>query len=64
MSLIKGGPHPNAAKVFINWFLSRKGQMALQKYEDLKSMRTCMVRTRPTRGASISRKMRSRRAAG
>ena len=35
MSLIKGGPHPNAAKVFINWFLSRKGQMALQKYEDL-----------------------------
>jgi iron(III) transport system substrate-binding protein len=35
MSLIKGGPHPNAAKIFINWFLSRKGQMALQKYEDL-----------------------------
>ena len=25
MSLIKGGPHPNAAKVFINWFLSRRG---------------------------------------
>jgi ABC-type Fe3+ transport system substrate-binding protein len=25
-------PHPNAAKVFINWFLSRKGQIALQKY--------------------------------
>ena len=35
MSLIKGGPHPNAAKVFINWFLSRKGQIALQKYDDL-----------------------------
>lgn len=35
MSLIKGGPHPNAAKVFINWFLSRRGQIALQKYEDL-----------------------------
>jgi iron(III) transport system substrate-binding protein len=35
MSLIKGGPHPNAAKVFINWFLSRRGQVALQKYEDL-----------------------------
>ncbi len=33
--LIKGGPHPNAAKVFINWFLSRRGQIALQKYEDL-----------------------------
>ncbi len=24
-------PHPNAAKVFINWFLSREGQTALQK---------------------------------
>ena len=24
-------PHPNAARVFINWFLSREGQTALQK---------------------------------
>jgi iron(III) transport system substrate-binding protein len=24
-------PHPNAAKVFVNWFLSREGQLALQK---------------------------------
>lgn len=24
-------PHPNAAKVFINWLLSREGQMAVQK---------------------------------
>ena len=35
LGLIKGGPHPNAAKVFINWFLSRRGQIALQRYEDL-----------------------------
>ena len=35
MSLIKGGPNPNAAKVFINWFFSRRGQIALQKYNDL-----------------------------
>jgi iron(III) transport system substrate-binding protein len=35
LGLIKGAPHPNAAKVFINWFLSRRGQIALQKYEDL-----------------------------
>ena len=35
ISLIKGAPHPNAAKVFVNWFLSRRGQMALQKYDDL-----------------------------
>jgi iron(III) transport system substrate-binding protein len=25
-------PHPNAAKIFVNWFLSREGQMALQKF--------------------------------
>lgn len=35
LGLIKGGPHPNAAKVFINWFLSRRGQIAVQSYEDL-----------------------------
>jgi iron(III) transport system substrate-binding protein len=31
LSLLKNAPHPNAAKVFINWFLSRKAQIALQK---------------------------------
>jgi iron(III) transport system substrate-binding protein len=35
ISLIKGGPHPSAARVFINWFLSRKGQTAMQKSHDL-----------------------------
>ncbi len=31
ISLIDRHPHPNAAKVFINWFLSRKGQLAFQR---------------------------------
>jgi ABC-type Fe3+ transport system substrate-binding protein len=31
LALMKNAPHPNAAKVFINWFLSRKAQIALQK---------------------------------
>lgn len=31
VALINRGPHPNAARVFINWFLSREGQLALQK---------------------------------
>jgi len=35
ISLVKGAPHPNASRVFINWFLSRKGQIALQKHKDL-----------------------------
>jgi iron(III) transport system substrate-binding protein len=35
MGLMNQAPHPNAAKVFINWFLSRKGQIALQKLGDV-----------------------------
>ena len=31
VALLNRAPHPNAAKVFINWLLSRKGQIALQK---------------------------------
>ena len=30
LALINGAPNPNAARVFINWFLSRAGQMAWQ----------------------------------
>ena len=30
-ALVNRAPHPNAAKVFINWLLSRSGQIALQK---------------------------------
>ncbi|HET8564561.1 MAG TPA: hypothetical protein VFM35_11870, partial [Candidatus Binatia bacterium] len=29
--LMNRSPHPNAAKVFINWLLSREGQTAFQK---------------------------------
>jgi len=31
LGLVNRAPHPNAARVFINWLLSRKGQMTLQK---------------------------------
>jgi iron(III) transport system substrate-binding protein len=31
LSLADRAPHPHAAKLFINWFLSREGQIALQK---------------------------------
>jgi ABC-type Fe3+ transport system substrate-binding protein len=26
VAIIKGAPHPNAAKVFVNWFLGQEGQ--------------------------------------
>jgi len=32
LSLPSRAPHPNAARLFINWLLSRKGQTALQKW--------------------------------
>jgi ABC-type Fe3+ transport system substrate-binding protein len=35
MAYMNQAPHPNAAKVFLNWFLSRKGQIALQKLGDV-----------------------------
>jgi ABC-type Fe3+ transport system substrate-binding protein len=31
ISQMNRAPHPNAAKVLINWFLSREGQIAVQK---------------------------------
>jgi len=31
LGLVNRAPHPNAGKVFINWLLSRRGQMMLQK---------------------------------
>jgi hypothetical protein len=30
ISLLNKAPHPNAAKVFVNWFLSRRGQIVYQ----------------------------------
>jgi hypothetical protein len=33
-------PHPNAAKVFINWFLSRKGQLPYRSWGDRTIRRT------------------------
>jgi ABC-type glycerol-3-phosphate transport system substrate-binding protein len=31
ITLISNGPHPSAARLFVNWFLSREGQAAIQK---------------------------------
>jgi iron(III) transport system substrate-binding protein len=31
LSLLQNAPHPNAAKIFINWLLSREGQTEVQK---------------------------------
>lgn len=36
----KNAPHPNATKVYLNWFLSREGQLAWQKLTGRNSFRT------------------------
>jgi iron(III) transport system substrate-binding protein len=38
-ALINRAPHPNAAKVFINWLLSKDGQIQWQKKSDNNSLR-------------------------
>lgn len=39
LSLMKQAPHPNAAKVYINWLLSREGQTAQVKHALAPSLR-------------------------
>jgi ABC-type Fe3+ transport system substrate-binding protein len=39
ISFFKKAPHPNAARVYINWFLSREGQLVWQKYTSANSLR-------------------------
>ena len=39
ISLLQNMPHPNAAKVFVNWLLSREGQIAYQTRDGSDSLR-------------------------
>ncbi|MBM2811010.1 MAG: Extracellular solute-binding protein [Chloroflexi bacterium] len=39
VSLVEGGPNPNAGKVFVNWLLSRDGQMSWQEHIRAGSLR-------------------------
>jgi ABC-type Fe3+ transport system substrate-binding protein len=39
LSLLKNAPHPNAARVYINWLLSREGQTAQVKHALSPSLR-------------------------
>jgi iron(III) transport system substrate-binding protein len=40
IALFQKAPHPNAARVYVNWFLSREGQTAWQKYTQDNSLRS------------------------
>jgi hypothetical protein len=38
VALVNRAPHPNAAKLFINWYLSREGQSVWQKVMNVKEV--------------------------
>jgi len=44
VSLFKGAPHPNAAMVFLNWFLTREGQEAYHRPHLYPSLRADVPR--------------------
>ena len=53
LSLIKKGPHPNAARVFINWILSPEGQYVLSQARSSMSVRREVADFTP-KAASLS----------
>ena len=45
VALINKAPHPNATKVFLNWLLSKEGQMLWQRYSKTNSLRVDIPKT-------------------
>jgi iron(III) transport system substrate-binding protein len=45
MAVMSKAPHPNATKLFVNWILSREGQIAWQKATEVNSLRADIPKT-------------------
>ena len=45
--VVNKAPHPNAAKLFINWLLSKEGQTVWSKFAETNSRRLDVPATRP-----------------
>ncbi len=45
LSIFKDAPHPNAAKVYVNWMLSKLGQLSWQEITSDNSLRTDIPKT-------------------
>jgi ABC-type Fe3+ transport system substrate-binding protein len=58
VSMIGNSPHPNAAKVFVNWLLSREGQTAWGKYAQESSRRLDVTEGPPGRRPDPNRQYR------
>ncbi|MBI1994017.1 MAG: extracellular solute-binding protein [Deltaproteobacteria bacterium] len=55
LALVNRAPHPNAAKVFVNWLLSKEGQLQWQKRTDNNSLRTDIPKGMLTDQRSVPR---------
>ncbi len=61
IALMNQAPHPNAAQLFINWLLSREGQVSFQKIMNsadllVESMRVDIAKDAYSRAAATSRR--------
>lgn len=54
-ALVNKAPHPGAAKIFINWLLSREGQLQWQKKSDNNSLRLDIPKDMLTEPRSVPR---------
>jgi iron(III) transport system substrate-binding protein len=45
LAVLNKAPHPNATKLFVNWVLSKDGQIAWQKYTEVNSLRVDISKT-------------------
>ncbi len=55
LCLVNRAPHPNAAKVFVNWLLSKEGQVQWQRKTDNSSLRTDIPKDMLTDKRSVPR---------
>jgi iron(III) transport system substrate-binding protein len=53
VGVINRPAHPNAAKVYLNWYLSREGQIAYQRITERNSLRTDIPKDRLPDAANI-----------
>ncbi|HEY3304365.1 MAG TPA: hypothetical protein VGL70_12590 [Candidatus Binatia bacterium] len=53
IGIINRPAHPNAAKIYLNWYLSREGQMAYQRITERNSLRTDIPKDRLPDAANI-----------
>lgn len=60
--LMNKAPHPNAAKVFLNWFLTREGQLAWNKARNSNSRRTDVPPVSPEKALAAGDEKRFVRA--